>query len=106
MVATRLFVASLVALAAGNPLKGRSMRVHESRDTLPEGFVKVGSASPDTILNLRIALKQNNAEGLEKALMDVSTPGNALYGQHLTKEEVRLRCSVVCAPPYRLVVAG
>ncbi|KAI0344586.1 family S53 protease [Trametopsis cervina] len=88
MVATRLFIASLVALAAGNPLTGRSMRVHESRTRLPRGFVKAGSASPDTVLNLRIALKQNNAEGLEEALMDVSTPGNALYGQHLTKEEV------------------
>ncbi|KAI0344587.1 family S53 protease [Trametopsis cervina] len=88
MVATRLFIASLVALAAGNPLTGRSMRVHESRTSLPDGFVKAGSASPDTVLNLRIALKQNNAAGLEKALMDVSTPGNALYGQHLSKEEV------------------
>ncbi|KAI0093371.1 family S53 protease [Irpex rosettiformis] len=64
------------------------MHVHESRSAAPVGFVKAGAASPDTVLNMRMALAQNNPAGLEKALMDVSTPGNALYGQHLTKEEV------------------
>jgi len=35
-----------------------------------------------------MALASNNLPGLETALFDVSTPGNKLYGQHLTKEEV------------------
>ncbi|KAI0689958.1 family S53 protease [Cytidiella melzeri] len=64
------------------------MQVHESRTSLPEGFVQDGPADANAVMNMRIALTQNNAAGLEKALMDVSTPGNALYGQHLTKEEV------------------
>ncbi|KAI0812367.1 family S53 protease [Irpex lacteus] len=64
------------------------MHVHDSRPSAPPSFTKVGAASPDAVLNMRIALTQNNPAGLEKALMDVSTPGNALYGQHLTKEQV------------------
>ncbi|KAI0745384.1 family S53 protease [Earliella scabrosa] len=64
------------------------MQVHETRVRVPEAFSLKGPASPETMLNLRIALVQSDPAGLEKALMDVSTPGNALYGQHLSKEEV------------------
>jgi hypothetical protein len=88
MVARGLFLASLFALALGNPLARRAMQVHETRDEIPEGFVQQGPAAPDTVLNLRIALRQSDPQGLEDKLMAVSTPGNELYGQHLTKEEV------------------
>lgn len=90
MVAKGLFFASLFALALANPLSRRTMAVHEQRDEVPEGFVKQGPASADTVLNLRIALKQTDPAGLEDRLMAVSTPGSLVYGQHLTKEEVRL----------------
>lgn len=88
MVATGFFLVSLFALAMGNPLVKRAMKVHESRPDTPEGFTKQTPAAADTPIQLRIALKQSDPEGLEKIAMDVSTPGNALYGQHLTKEEV------------------
>ena len=97
MVSTVLFLTSFFVLALGNPLARRAMTVHESRDSLPEGFVKAGPASPDAVLSMRMALRQNNAAGLEKALIDVSTPGNALYGKHYTKEQVNLAtASRVC----------
>ncbi|RPD63795.1 family S53 protease [Lentinus tigrinus ALCF2SS1-6] len=64
------------------------MQVHETRAQVPNAFALKGPASPDTMLDLRVALVNSDIAGLEKALMDVSTPGNALYGQHLTKEEV------------------
>ena len=88
MVATAFFVTSLFAVAWGNPLGRRAMHVHESRSAAPVGFVKGGAAPADTVMTMLIALTQNNPAGLEKAVMDVSTPGNALYGQHLTKEQV------------------
>ncbi|GJJ09796.1 hypothetical protein Clacol_004020 [Clathrus columnatus] len=47
-----------------------------------------GPAPGSTTLTLRMALASNDLPGLETALYDVSTPGNKLYGQHLTKEEV------------------
>lgn len=89
MVSSTLFLASLVALTLGDPLARRAMVVHETQ-VLPEGFSTRGAAAPETMLNLRIALAQSDPDGLIASLMDVSTPGNALYGQHLTKEEVRV----------------
>lgn len=88
MVATGFFLVSLFAAALGNPLARRAMRVHESRASLPTGFVQAGPANPDAVLNMRIALTQSDPTGLEQALLEVSTPGNKLYGQHLSKEEV------------------
>ena len=88
MLPSVLFAACLAVVAYGKPV-ARSMAVHETREHVPEAFAQQGSAHPDTMLNLRIALVQNDIEGLQNALMDVSTPGNALYGQHLSKEEVR-----------------
>ena len=80
-------VACLAAICAAKPM-ARSMQVHEAREDIPEGFVLSGAAPQDKVLNLRLALVQSDPAGLEKALMDVSTPSSALYGQHLTKEEV------------------
>lgn len=79
---------AFVAAATANPIT-KNLVVHEQRNGVPEGFVSKGSASTDEVLNLRIALVQGDMAGLENALYDVSTPGSALYGQHLTKEEVK-----------------
>lgn len=80
-------LALFVTVVAGAP-SSRSMFVLEQRSDIPIGFAK-GSPAPATkVVNLRLALKQNDMAGLEKALYDVSTPGSELYGQHLTKEEV------------------
>ncbi|TFK49384.1 subtilisin-like protein [Heliocybe sulcata] len=88
MVALRAaLIASLVALACASPAT-RNLVLHESRDGVPDGYVKSGSASPDANLKLRIALVQGDMAGLEKALYDVSTPSSSLYGQHLSKQEV------------------
>ncbi|KAF8576677.1 family S53 protease-like protein [Ramaria rubella] len=82
-----LLVASFVTLVCANPL-ARNLVLHEQIDGAPEGFVLSGPASDATSLNLRIALVSNDMAGLENALYDVSTPSSALYGQHLSKEEV------------------
>lgn len=81
------FVACLAAVAYGKPV-ARSMQVHETRAKVPEVFTTKGPASPETMLDLRIAMVSSDMAGLEKALMDVSTPGSPLRGQFLTKEEV------------------
>jgi hypothetical protein len=67
----------------------RDMRLHEHRDGVPEGFTSMGPAPENAVLRLRIALVQNDIEGLQTKLMDVSTPSNLQYGQWLSKEEVR-----------------
>ncbi|KAF8517202.1 family S53 protease [Hysterangium stoloniferum] len=89
MVTTSFLVSfvSVFALAQASPSR-RDLVLHERREVVPNGFVHNGPASPSTLLSLRIALVSNNLPGLEEALYAVSTPGRALYGQHLTKEEV------------------
>ncbi|KAI0081293.1 subtilisin-like protein [Panus rudis PR-1116 ss-1] len=64
------------------------MKLHEARDGVPEGFVKTGSAPADNTFRLRIALTQNDPEGLTDALMSVSEPTSPKFRQHLSKEEV------------------
>ena len=100
MVLAGLVLASLFAAALGNPLARRALKVHETME-LPEGFKAAGPASPDTVLNLRVALTQSNRDGLINALMDVSEPTSALYGQHLTKEEVSCVVRLLRPPPLR-----
>ncbi|EJD00679.1 family S53 protease [Fomitiporia mediterranea MF3/22] len=82
-----LVFASFVAAVSASPLFS-SFVLHEQRTDIPDGFVKVGSAPADQVLNLRLALVNNYMNGLEEKLYAVSTPGSALYGQHLSKEEV------------------
>ncbi|KAJ8087301.1 hypothetical protein PM082_006131 [Marasmius tenuissimus] len=78
--------ASLTALVGGTPV--RPMTVHEHRDA-PPSFARAGKPDASSTLNLRVALVSKDIKGLEKALFDVSTPGNALYGQHLSLDEVK-----------------
>lgn len=74
------------SLAAGIPTR-RTMIVHEQVEA-PAYFASTGVPNLDTPINLKIALTATDRDGLEQKLWDVSTPGNALYGQHLSFEEV------------------
>ncbi|EKM58673.1 uncharacterized protein PHACADRAFT_89753 [Phanerochaete carnosa HHB-10118-sp] len=87
MVSKLPIFSALFSLAFAKPM-ARSMKVREARESLPAGYVRTGAAAVDTELQLRIALVQNNPEGLIDALYDVSTPTSSSYGQHLSKEEV------------------
>lgn len=88
MVRVIALVAPFIALACAKPHAQRAVRVHKRRDSPPTGYANSGSAPATDTLNLRLALTQNNFQGLEDALYAVSTPGNSRYGQHLSKEEV------------------
>jgi hypothetical protein len=60
---------------------------HDSRDALPSGWTDVGAPAGSTSMSMRIALPSKDAPGLRKVLMDVSTPGNPKYGQHLSNAQ-------------------
>lgn len=75
---------SVVGLASG-----RTMRQYDRRANIPAGFTYVGPQDASTVLSIRLAMVQSNPGGLEEALYDVSTPSSPVYGQHLSKEEVR-----------------
>lgn len=94
--ATAMFTASallafvLAGVAIASPLASTTFRVHELRPAVPSGFTEVGPASPQTTLNLRLALAQSDPDGLVDALYRVSDPDSEAYGQYLSKEEVRI----------------
>jgi tripeptidyl-peptidase I len=69
--------------------EGREFEVFEELHVVPEGWKAAGSPHPDTRLNFRIALNAAKPELLEKALYEISTPGNAKYGQHLERHELK-----------------
>ncbi|KAH9924946.1 family S53 protease-like protein [Amylocystis lapponica] len=75
-----------LTLVVGTPLP-RKLHVHDRRDSVPQGFTLLATPSPDTVLNLRIALVQSNPAGLIDQLYAVSTPSNASYGQFLSKQD-------------------
>ncbi|OSX61672.1 hypothetical protein POSPLADRAFT_1143941 [Postia placenta MAD-698-R-SB12] len=77
----------LGATACATPLR-RGMRVHEALKSVPSGYVLNGPAPPDTVLTFKLALVQNDPNGLVDALYDVSAPDGPKYGQYLSKEEV------------------
>lgn len=89
VVIKSVFLASLlVALVATGPTTRSDLVVKASKSAVPSGFVKHISAPADHTIPLRIALVQSNIAGLEMALYDVSTPGSANYGKHLSKSDV------------------
>ena len=89
VVITSVFLGLLqfIALASGRVAPRAGMVIRASKD-LPVGFAHQGAAPADQVIPLRIALKQTDIAGLEAKLYDVSTPGSANYGNHLSKEEV------------------
>lgn len=56
--------------------------------SLPNGWVKHSTPSPDHVISLRIGLPQSNFRALERILYEVSDPDHPRYGQHLSKAEV------------------
>ncbi|KAH9915208.1 subtilisin-like protein [Fomitopsis serialis] len=84
----------LIALALGLSLCGASpaparLVVHESRATIPSGWLPVRRADPDIVLPLRIGLMQPHIHEVEEYLMEISHPQSPGYGKHWTPAEVR-----------------
>ncbi len=60
--------------------------VFESAPGKPQGWTRLGNASPDHHLKLRIALQQPNEALFERTLYEVSDPAHAQYGRHLSRD--------------------
>ncbi|KAK8073926.1 tripeptidyl-peptidase [Apiospora phragmitis] len=76
---------TLLALCAGVA----AGRVVDSLDAVPRGWTFVRDAAPSDPILLRVALRQQRAAALEQAVLEISTPGHANYGMHLSRDEVR-----------------
>ena len=90
MVNALTILPSFFLLAVASSYVKRDMHLHERSDGVPEGFTSKGPAPGNATLRFRLALVQNDIEGLQTKLIDISTPSSPEYGQWLSKEEVRL----------------
>lgn len=77
---TGCFLALLGAAAA---------HLMESLREVPDGWKEVGRPLPEERLLLRIAMTSPNQGLFEQTLMDISTPGNAMYGKHMKRDELK-----------------
>ncbi|KAK6949817.1 hypothetical protein Daesc_008138 [Daldinia eschscholtzii] len=64
-------------------------KVMDSVAAVPKGWAEVRQASPEEPVTLRVGLKQQHAAALERAVLEISTPGHPNYGMHLSRNEVR-----------------
>eukprot|EP00403_Amphidinium_massartii_P007095 CAMPEP_0178377058 /NCGR_PEP_ID=MMETSP0689_2-20121128/3723_1 /TAXON_ID=160604 /ORGANISM="Amphidinium massartii, Strain CS-259" /LENGTH=592 /DNA_ID=CAMNT_0019997101 /DNA_START=105 /DNA_END=1883 /DNA_ORIENTATION=+ len=55
---------------------------------LPQGWQVLGRAPAESMLELTVAVRQQNLKDLHDTLMRVSTPSSPEYGQHLSQAEV------------------
>ncbi|KAF1849733.1 subtilisin-like protein [Cucurbitaria berberidis CBS 394.84] len=81
-------MAPLLTLVVGSLLAAQGLaEPFEKLFGIPEGWKLQGPAANEQTLKLQIALQQSNAQGFEQAVMDMSTPSNAKYGQHFQSHE-------------------
>ena len=62
--------------------------LHESRDSIPYGWGLRRRADADTVLPLKISLRQSNLANLHAYLLDIADPDSPRYGQHWTPTRV------------------
>ncbi|KAF7352412.1 Tripeptidyl-peptidase sed3 [Mycena venus] len=95
-----LFAAISSTFAAALSPRNLTLQVKESVTT-PHGWTRLGRASSDSKIRLRIAIFQQDFAGLEKSLYDISDPDHHRYGAHFSKEEV---AKFVAPPPASLAL--
>ncbi|CEJ55182.1 hypothetical protein PMG11_01453 [Penicillium brasilianum] len=62
--------------------------VHEKRDRVPSEWRSVGQPRPDSLLRVRIGLKQNNLHRADEYLLDVSHPRSSNYGRYWSANQI------------------
>lgn len=89
MVAAGLLFLSVLPLALGRPSSQSSPLVtRASVKAVPEGFFHSNSLPP-AMFKFVLGLKSDST-ALVNSLLDVSDPSSSKYGQHLSKDEVRM----------------
>ena len=91
VVATAVAAVGAVTLSAGvtapalaGAALGAKVVLPQAVPTIPADAAHLGSAPPDQVLNLDVALAGRDPAGLAQAVAAVSTPGSPEYRQYLT----------------------
>ncbi|KAK4999630.1 hypothetical protein LTR66_001366 [Elasticomyces elasticus] len=83
-----LLSSTAIALVAPALSAQRWDYVIKDKHVVSEKWKQHRRADPDHILRMRIGLKQNNFDELERHLYEISDPSHDRYGQHLSEHEV------------------
>ncbi|KAL5337327.1 peptidase S8/S53 domain-containing protein [Aspergillus crustosus] len=85
-----VWVLSFVASCFSTPVAADFNYVAvEHLQKAPDGWLKGPAAPPYKLVKFHIAVLQEKAADLEKMVLDMSTPGNHNYGQHMKRDDVR-----------------
>ena len=80
-------LASLLACTYASPTSGAHI-LHEKRETRSSSWSLARRAAADTLLPVRVGLKQSNVDKLYERVMEVSDPDSKLYGKHWSPHQV------------------
>lgn len=80
----------LLLVALTNTITGVSAReqIIEKLGHIPQGWKRDSIPHSQQLLRLHIALRPQNVETFEQTLVNISSPDNVLYGQHMSRDEV------------------
>lgn len=79
----------MLSLATALFATAATARLMDSLPSVPQGWTQIRQAAVSEAITLRLALPQQHADALEQAVLEMSTPGHANYGKHLSRLELR-----------------
>ncbi|EFW98614.1 alkaline serine protease [Grosmannia clavigera kw1407] len=93
MLPKALMLAAAAGLSLASPVRRREVpsthQLHERHaEHWSSAWTKRSKVSSGKVLPMRIGLTQSNLGAGHDRLMEISTPGSALYGKHMSAEEV------------------
>lgn len=80
-----LSLVGLISTAIG--VSARVQIIEQLRHT-PQGWAQLTTPHPQQLLRLHVALRPQNTDTFEQTLLNISSPDNVLYGQHMSRDEV------------------
>lgn len=66
-----------------------SFEIIERLPGVPKGWTENGVPPPSTLMRFHMAIRNDRMAEFEQRVVDISTPGNQLYGQHMARDEVK-----------------
>ncbi|KAL9069211.1 MAG: hypothetical protein Q9157_006242, partial [Trypethelium eluteriae] len=82
-------LAGLLCLSVAKSFPTSDTNLMEALHGVPEGWSDIGAPQSSKRLQFRVALTSPNNALLDQRLLDISTPGHVLYGQHLKRDELK-----------------
>ncbi|KKA20298.1 Tripeptidyl-peptidase I [Rasamsonia emersonii CBS 393.64] len=67
----------------------RKYEIVERLQTVPDGWIRGSPPSPSTLMQFRLAIRQERAAEFEQLAINIATPGHEMYGKHMKRDEIK-----------------